>query len=951
MNRKGLVSDVRVMAALMAGLMLLAFVPAVSAEPAASAADTRADSEILTVAGDGTLTLDATRGFTASDKTLAAVGTFSDEEHQTAALELQENASVSWQFAASLSGEYTLTLVYMPLPGSSNDIEVAVSVNGDGGSQALTGAVLKRVWQNDGAPVTDSRGNQIRPRQTEAAVFTSATLRSALSASDNRYTLKAGDNTISLTVNREHLALRALVLTPADRVPAYAEYAAQHAGADAAHSGEVYIEGEEAVYKSNASLYAITDRSSAETSPSHYSLSLLNSIGGTNWSYTQQWIEWKFKVPETGFYKLTMRVRQNTTQGQNACRRCYIDGSLPFAELNSVEIPYNAGWQQYTVGGEETPYLLYLEKGSHTLRLENTIGTLDAVIQETDRLVGELNTLYRTVMGYIGSQPDADRDYQLEELIPDLKTRLLTLADDLAAAKASLLEITGEIGEGYAQFQDLERQLRQFYERVARLPRQFDRFRTNIRALSEWLLTAQKQPLVIDCMTFSAPKAAVKADRLNFFQLVWFNVCSFFATFTNDYSSMAYSGEVKETITVWLGSTTVNAAGVSTAGRDQASALRGIINTSFTPQHGIGVDLKLVDGNSLIPAVATGNGPDVSLFIVSKSVMDYGFRGALLDLSSFANYGDSLGDFWSESLVPFTYDGKVYALPDSYSFSLMFYRKDILEEKGLSVPRTWQDVFEMLPVLNNNYMTFGLPSLTVDSIETFTTMLYQKGGSAYDERGTATAFASAMGIEAFEQLADFYTKYNVPQTLDQLTYFRTGEAPIVIAPYTFCNNLAAGAPEIEGLWGAAPVPGAAAADGTVNHTATGLATGTVIFANTDHPDASWEFLKWWTSADVQYEYGIEVETTLGESGRIATAAVDAMKRLPWDKEVAAVISQQLEWSRALPEVPGGYMSTRYIPTALRLVVNNNLYPRDALITYSGLIDEEIATKRQEFHFE
>ena len=196
MNRKGLVSDVRVMAALMAGLMLLALVPtaaapAASAASAASAADTRADSEILTAAGDGTLTLDATRGFTASDKALAAVGTFSDEEHQTAALELQENASVSWQFESPLSGEYTLTLVYMPLPGSSNDIEVAVSVNGDGGSQALTGAVLKRVWQNDGAPVTDSRGNQIRPRQTEAAVFTSATLRSALSASDNRYTLKA----------------------------------------------------------------------------------------------------------------------------------------------------------------------------------------------------------------------------------------------------------------------------------------------------------------------------------------------------------------------------------------------------------------------------------------------------------------------------------------------------------------------------------------------------------------------------------------------------------------------------------------------------------------------------------------------------------------------------------------------------------------------------------------
>lgn len=65
-------------------------------------------------------------------------------------------------------------------------------------------------------------------------------------------------------------------------------------------------------------------------------------------------------------------------------------------------------------------------------------------------------------------------------------------------------------------------------------------------------------------------------------------------------------------------------------------------------------------------------------------------------------------------------------------------------------------------------------------------------------------FATDEGIQAFEEWADFYSKYKVPQKMDQLTYFRTGEAPIIIAPYTFYNNLAAGAPEIEGLWGAGP---------------------------------------------------------------------------------------------------------------------------------------------------
>ncbi len=927
----------RILAAVMTVLMLLNAVPVALA--------VGQDGSAGLSAADGVV-LDATQGYTAEDATLVSVEEHSDGDTAVSTLDMQENAAVTWQFEVPTGGDYRLSLRYLPLPGSSNDIEADVLVNGNGGSQELTGFTLKRVWQNAGEPTVDDRGNQIRPQQEEAERFTATTLRDPLSAEDNRYTLTAGVNTLSLTVERECLALYQVVFTPMGSTPTYEQYIAAHSGADKAHGQNIYIEGEDAVYKSNSSLYAITDYSSPDTSPSHHSLTLLNSIGGTNWSYTQQWIEWTLHVPQTGLYKLVMRVRQNTTQGQNACRRIYIDGEIPFAELTNVAVPFNTGWQSYTVGGEESPYLFYLEAGQHILRMENTVGGLGAVVQETDRLVGELNRLYRTVMGYIGSSPDTDRDYKLEELLPNLKSDLLALADDLAEAKQALLDITGEIGEGYAQFQDLERQLRRFHERIAKLPKEFDQFRTNIRALSEWMLVAQKQPLVIDCMTFTAEETDASFRKSGFFQRLWYQIQAFFATFANDYASITFTGDVEESITVWLGS----AAGTA-AGRDQATALRSVINANFTPQTGIGVNLKLVDANSLIPAVATGNGPDLSMFIASKSVMDYGFRGALLDLAEFDDYATSLDGFWPESLVPFTYGGKAYALPDSYAYSLMFYRKDILEELGLEVPKTWQEVFDLLPVLNNNYMTFGLPSLAVDSIETFGTMLYQLGGNAYDEKGSVTEFASPEGIEAFEQLTDFYTKYNVPQTLDQLTYFRTGEAPLVIAPYTFCNSLAVGAPEVEGLWGATLVPGVADDNGTVNHTVSSTATGTVIFKNTDHPEASWEFLKWWTAADAQYQYGIEIETTLGESGRIATAAVDAMKRLPWDKDVMTAIEQQLSFSRALPEVPGGYMSTRYIPTALRLVVNNNLYPRDALITYSSLIDEEIAIKRQEFHFE
>ncbi|MFR6563671.1 MAG: extracellular solute-binding protein [Eubacterium ventriosum] len=43
-------------------------------------------------------------------------------------------------------------------------------------------------------------------------------------------------------------------------------------------------------------------------------------------------------------------------------------------------------------------------------------------------------------------------------------------------------------------------------------------------------------------------------------------------------------------------------------------------------------------------------------------------------------------------------------------------------------------------------------------------------------------------------------------------------------------------------------------DGTINRKFVANGTGGVIFKNSEKKEASWEFLKWWTSKDVQTEY-------------------------------------------------------------------------------------------------
>lgn len=56
------------------------------------------------------------------------------------------------------------------------------------------------------------------------------------------------------------------------------------------------------------------------------------------------------------------------------------------------------------------------------------------------------------------------------------------------------------------------------------------------------------------------------------------------------------------------------------------------------------------------------------------------------------------------------YNGGVYGVNETRSFSVLFYRKDTLGSLGLSVPKTWDDVRSMMPTLLRNSMNFSLPT-------------------------------------------------------------------------------------------------------------------------------------------------------------------------------------------------------------------------------------------------
>jgi ABC-type glycerol-3-phosphate transport system substrate-binding protein len=392
--------------------------------------------------------------------------------------------------------------------------------------------------------------------------------------------------------------------------------------------------------------------------------------------------------------------------------------------------------------------------------------------------------------------------------------------------------------------------------------------------------------------------------------------------------------------------------------------VKRLIDDKFTPKTGIHVNLKLVSADVLLPSTVAGKGPDVALQIGNDLPVNYASRSALQDLSSFPDFSSVKEQFNASALVPYEYSGAYYALPEQQTFPMLFYRKDILDELHLQVPQNWNDVYNMIPVLQKHNLQFGLPQKPLDSFgnESVRTdivtmapnpalvmLLYQNQGQIYKDGGMAVDLDSETAIKQFKQWTDFYVNYKLPITVDFANRFRTGEMPIGIVDYTMYNKLSVFAPEIKGLWAFAPVPGTLGTDGKLHREVGSSGSATVMFKHAGNKDAAWEFMKWWTGKDTQIAYGRQMEIRMGASARYPTANKEALAQLPWPTQDLHKLQEQMQWVKGIPEVPGGYLTGRNIDNAFRRVVVQGEDPRETMDNYVRTMNEEITLKRKEFN--
>ena len=869
-------------------------------------------------------------------------------ENEARVVRTEETSFVEYIVNIQRAGLYFMYLEYFPLQSRGINIERSLFINGEIPFLGADRLTFQRIWGDSGSSRFDNQGNEIRPAQIEIPHWESAWFRDSLGYITDPYAFyfSEGQNVIRLEGINEPMAIRALSLIAPFETKNYRKYLA---GVDLGrYSGsrnnfQLKIQGERAVRRSDPSLYPVYDRSSGATEPASVARIRLNMIGGESWRVAGQWIEWEFDVPESGLYRISIKGRQNYNRGFVSNRSVLIDGQIPCQELAAVPFTYNNKWNMLTLKDNEGDLLFPLERGIHTLRVQATLGELGEMLNVMEESVFRLNTIYRKILVLTGTEPDIRRDYRVDVVYPEVITAMDLESKILYKLVDDLTRYSGERSAQAAVALTLARQLELFVRRPDKIPRTLVNFKSNISSLGDSLLALSQSQLDIDYIIISNEGAKLPPIRENFFVAASHEIRSFFVSFFVDYNNLGNRyGKGSDVLDVWM-----------ISGRDQSTILKAMIDDTFTPLTGIRVNVKLVGYDAVMPAVVAGTGPDMALTMPQGDPVNYAIRSAVVDISKFPDYEEAVRDLDINVIIPFTFNGGVYGLPETQYFHVMFYRKDIFEELNLELPDTWDDLISILPVIQKNNMNVGIPSVATNDqlsidFSNFLAHLFQRGGRLYNENGSRTLLDSTIAIDAFDVYTKFFTHYKTPMVFNFVNRFRTGEMPLAFADYTNFNTLEVFAPELRGLWAFARMPGLKKSDGTIDRSVSTGTLAAMIFSKARRPDFAWEFMKWWISADTQLRFGRELESIMGAAARYPTANYEAFRRLSWGSEQMAVLDEQRSWAVGVPEVPGGYFVSRHITNAARRILNEGQDTRETMLDYTLTINDELTKKRKEF---
>jgi len=166
--------------------------------------------------------------------------------------------------------------------------------------------------------------------------------------------------------------------------------------------------------------------------------------------------------------------------------------------------------------------------------------------------------------------------------------------------------------------------------------------------------------------------------------------------------------------------------------------------------------------------IAAGDAPDI--IVLAENIHAYSSSGVIVPLNEYIEkYGFDLSQFPEALVKQYSYQGKIYGIPDRSGAMVLYYNKDYFDEAGIPYPSKswrWKDFLEAAQKLtvkdeNGNIVRWGFAA--GDWWPWWMSFMYMNGGKILDENGNPVVY-SPENVEALQFYVDLMYKYQVAPT-------------------------------------------------------------------------------------------------------------------------------------------------------------------------------------------
>lgn len=245
--------------------------------------------------------------------------------------------------------------------------------------------------------------------------------------------------------------------------------------------------------------------------------------------------------------------------------------------------------------------------------------------------------------------------------------------------------------------------------------------------------------------------------------------------------------------------------------------------------------------------IQSGQVPDVSTALPNHVV-------ELIDVDALVPLNDVIDNigrdrFYEAPLQEGTIDSDNFSIPLYSHAQVMWYRKDLLEEAGLEVPKTWEELFETAKALNNPPNLYGLsvPMGSGDMMATRFLNFYVRsaGETLLTEDGKAN-LTSKSAIDGINYWVKMYNETSPEGSvnytvLDQANLYYQGKSAFDFNSGFQIGGVETNSPQLVDQIDAAPMPKINESDPD-----NGIETSNipvVVWKNSKHPEIAKAFVE------------------------------------------------------------------------------------------------------------